>query len=113
MSARTISIATHKGGTGKTVTAMGLSSALTRAKGKKTLLVDLDPQGHSTLGLGVELNDSEPMLRELFEQRPLPIDHSFSRSGLKTGGFGGYGETGGLGGEGFPFFAVSLSYFLI
>ena len=83
MSARTISIATHKGGTGKTVTAMGLSSALTRAKGKKTLLVDLDPQGHSTLGLGVELNDSEPMLRELFEQRPLPIDQVIKKTHLK------------------------------
>lgn len=83
MSARTISVATHKGGTGKTVTAMALSSALARASGKRTLLVDLDPQGHSTLGLGVELNDSEPTLRELFEQRPLPIDQVIKKTHLE------------------------------
>ena len=73
MSATTISIATHKGGTGKTVTAMALGAALARA-GKTCLLVDLDPQGHSTLGLGVELGDNDPTLRDLFSEPPLPIN---------------------------------------
>jgi hypothetical protein len=59
MSAKTIAIATHKGGTGKTVTAMALGAGLARA-GKKTLLVDLDPQGHCSLGLGVECVDGGP-----------------------------------------------------
>jgi chromosome partitioning protein len=72
MPAKTISIATHKGGTGKTVTAMALAAALARA-GKKSLLVDLDPQGHSTLGLGVELNDGDPTLRDLFSEPGLPV----------------------------------------
>jgi chromosome partitioning protein len=49
----TIAIATHKGGTGKTVTSMALAAALARTE-TPTVLVDLDPQGHSTLGLGVE-----------------------------------------------------------
>ena len=57
MPAKTILIATHKGGTGKTVTAMALSVAIALSK-KKCLLVDLDPQGHSTLGLGLELHES-------------------------------------------------------
>lgn len=72
MKPKTISIATHKGGTGKTVTAMALAAALARA-GKTCLLVDLDPQGHCTLGLGVELHDGEPTLREVFADPPLPI----------------------------------------
>jgi len=71
MPAQVISVATHKGGTGKTVTAMALASALARA-GKKCLLVDLDPQGHSTLGLGVELNPNDPTIREFFSEPPQP-----------------------------------------
>ena len=69
MSAKTITIATHKGGTGKTVTAMALGAGLARA-GKKTLIVDLDPQAHSTIGLGVELANGEPTLREVFSASP-------------------------------------------
>ena len=44
MPATTISIATHKGGTGKTVTAMAVAAALARSD-RKTLIVDLDAQG--------------------------------------------------------------------
>jgi chromosome partitioning protein len=72
MPATTISIATHKGGTGKTVTAMALSSALARA-GVKTLLVDLDPQGHSTIGLGLEITDGAPTVRDIFTEAGTPI----------------------------------------
>ncbi len=72
MAAQTISIATHKGGTGKTVTSMALAAALARAD-KTCLLVDLDPQGHSTLGLGVEIGENEPTLRELFTEPPVPV----------------------------------------
>jgi chromosome partitioning protein len=72
MSALTISISTHKGGTGKTVTSMALGSALARA-GRKTLLVDLDPQGHSTIGLGVEIEDKDLTIRDLFTEPPVPV----------------------------------------
>lgn len=68
----TIAIATHKGGTGKTVTAMALSAAFARA-GHTCLLADLDPQGHSTLGLGVELAEGEPALHACFSEPPLPL----------------------------------------
>jgi chromosome partitioning protein len=49
---RTIAITNLKGGCGKTTTSVNLAAALA-LKGYRTLLVDLDPQGHATLGLGI------------------------------------------------------------
>ncbi len=49
---RTIAISNQKGGCGKTTTAVNLAAAIAH-RGLRTLIVDLDPQAHSTIGLGL------------------------------------------------------------
>lgn len=63
-----IAISTHKGGTGKTATALSLAAGL--AQHGRCLVVDLDPQGNSTIGLGFVPEGEKPTLVDFFSQYP-------------------------------------------
>lgn len=64
--------AAHKGGVGKTTSSINLSAALAR-RGRRTLLVDIDPQAHSSIGLDCELGYDEPSIADALGDRPIPL----------------------------------------
>ena len=58
--AKVICVTNQKGGVGKTTTAVNLAFYLAKDK-FKTLLIDFDPQGNATSGLGIEKNNAEAL----------------------------------------------------
>jgi chromosome partitioning protein len=70
---RILSVVNQKGGCGKTTVSINLAAALAK-KGKRVLLVDLDPQGHAGLGLNVDPDDFERGMYDVLLQPSVEID---------------------------------------
>ena len=64
---RTIAIANQKGGCGKTTTAINLSACLA-LNNTRVLLIDLDPQSHASIGLGVKVEELEKSIYDIFSE---------------------------------------------
>ncbi len=78
---RIIAVANQKGGVGKTTTAINLSACLAEA-GKKVLTIDMDPQGNTTSGLGVDKDACENTVYELILGES-PVSECIIRTQIK------------------------------
>ena len=72
-----IAVANQKGGVGKTTTSVNLSACLA-ALGKKVLLVDIDPQGNATSGIGVNKADVRYCIYDVLINDVSPVDTTLS-----------------------------------
>ncbi|UCG52698.1 MAG: AAA family ATPase [Candidatus Latescibacterota bacterium] len=77
---RTIAVMNQKGGCGKTTIAINLSSALSRLD-QRVLLVDMDPQAHATVGLGIKSEQLDVTVYELLMDPSARVSDSIVRRG--------------------------------
>jgi len=76
--ARVISVTNQKGGVGKTTTSINLAASLVK-RGKRIMLIDMDPQGNASVGCGVDLNEIESTIYDV-----LLLDSSVKDAIVKT-----------------------------
>jgi len=80
--ARTISIVNQKGGVGKTTTAINLAAYLSHL-GYKVLIVDIDPQGNASSGLGFDLKTIDKGVYEVLVIEPVLFSHIIKPTNLE------------------------------
>jgi chromosome partitioning protein len=64
--AKIIAVSNQKGGVGKTTSAINIAASIAEAAGKKVLLIDTDPQGNSTSGLGIDRENIQSSLYDIY-----------------------------------------------
>ncbi|MEW5950367.1 MAG: AAA family ATPase [Elusimicrobiota bacterium] len=79
--AEIVAIANQKGGVGKTTTAINLAVALA-ALNFETLILDLDPQGNATSGLGVEMNKDTPGIYDVLSETA-PLEKAIKQTAVE------------------------------
>jgi len=79
---RTIAIANQKGGVGKTTTAVNLGACLAEL-GYRTLVVDLDPQGNATTGVGINIRDLQASMYDVILNE-LPIEDCIEATAVRN-----------------------------